>query len=220
MDKKVHPGLVERFENFFSWYIGDEGVCKIKGKGIPSLARTIFAETFEAEQALRNPYFRQTLTLWTSDAKEAAMVKKRKEDAELMGEDEDDLGMAGVEDFDIDYSIDLPLDSCASRYQPKEYFQNYEDHILKPEGINARIEMLKWQYDQVVLARRFSMNRAMWPRFGEMSKMFMFPRCPIPIPRVIFPAKRYKLWPSRSRESYHMKEILGWFEKRKLVSSM
>merc|ERR1712065_61294 len=52
--------------------------------------------------------------------------------------------------------------------------------------------------------------------FGRLHKMFMFPHCPMMVPKIVIPAKRYKLWPSKSKQSYHMKDILGWYEPKKL----
>merc|ERR1711991_649728 len=131
------------------------------------------------------------------------------------------MGLDDIEEIELtdeDKSLlgKLPPGCDPAAFKPTEYFMGYEELILTPDGVKHRLKMLQWQFDQVLRGRQFIMTRALWPGFGRLHKMFMFPHCPMMVPKIVIPAKRYKLWPSKSKQSYHMKDILGWYEPKKL----
>ena len=217
MDAKAFPSLNSRVRAFEAWYAGEEGTSKIKGKGLPSLQRVVLAETFEAEHAIRWEDF--TLSIPLPHEYKLLLIKGERERLCRSRIRSYAHSISLPEDYD-DWPADdkfPPKDLHPPLFLPENYYALYEEAILTPDGVASRISMFQYQIDLITQSRRFSMNRVFWPPFkNRLGIQFMFPRVGLLCPRVTFPCKRYKLWPSRTRESYHMAEIAAWYSEKDL----
>lgn len=61
LDKALVPLRAKRLADFIIWYTGDEGKDKVPGRGIPTLARVLFAETLEGAAVTDDPFVVQTM---------------------------------------------------------------------------------------------------------------------------------------------------------------
>ena len=113
---------------------------------------------------------------------------------------------------DDDSPPDTPVkaEDCSRK---SELVLLYENGINTNAGTQLRFKMLRKSIDAVMTSRRRSMLRILSPPGGSrFVYQYMFPvKLGMLVPTIEMPAKRYKLYPSRTNEAWTTSEILSWY---------
>jgi hypothetical protein len=88
----------------------------------------------------------------------------------------------------------------------------YDDCLTLPKGVTLRLDMLRRYVDALMYCRRLLVSRLLYPPGPvKMGQQYMYPQAGMILPKLEFPMKRYRLFPSRNIESYTIPEIMKWF---------
>lgn len=173
---------------FQEWYSGDEDVNLVPGLGVPTLQRVIFAEDFESKYAEGDPS-----TLTSMIDKNMPLPKRYH-----VNNDDDDTPSNTMEDFET-------------------LLHAYQKAIDTSAGFFLRSDMIKKALTRVLLARRMSTVKFLWPPgMNRIGLQYLFPRMGVLIPRFSLPQRRVVLFPSRGRESNNFDEVMAWYSPQEL----
>jgi len=152
----------------------------VPGKSPPTYARVIFAETFEAPLILNDKKIQSKISKTPVDPNAAPMGKS----------------IEGVEPALVDRSTIL---------------RQYEAIMFGSAGGEIRVKFLEECRATIMRSRKLSMMRALNPPGpNRLSKSIMFPPIGIINGPIELPPKRYKLFRSRTNDSWTTREMLTW----------
>jgi hypothetical protein len=191
VDSYVDMNRAVVWNDFIMWYLGDERLATVPGRGIPSLARVTFAEDWEISVVLEDQYIH------------------------------DQMQEQGWFDADIDHDPTSEATNTAySSLSRQEILQIYEGYVQRDIGTALRIAMLKRYLQVIMSSRQSSMTYHLFPFISKpLTKRYIFPlhtACPF-IPPMEMPMKRIQVFPSQSIEAYHIDEICQWYSEEELI---
>jgi len=198
LDPKLFPGRANRWKAFSVWYSGDEGVKKVPGQGIPTLARVLFAENWEMISVDNDPW-----------------VEVQMNELDLIMAISSSASVASNDSHGNDPIKNVPPES--EEKQKSHLLVSYTASMAKANGVKIRTELIRRNIDTIMRSRRLSMLQ--WfspPGAARIGNQYMFPKIGLLLPNLEMPEKRYKLFPSVSMDSYNKTEILSWYTKEEL----
>lgn len=244
LDPKVFNFKYNRWKAFEKWYVGTE--IKNGPECFPTLARVIFAEKWEYLCVNTDPEVKENLRLVTlpqlqsrrkrpqvqmSFGSIASHESESDEDTSISTEIQASASASILSTADVRAVIkpntastvddDSPPDTPvkAEDFEAKsELVLLYENGINTNVGSQLRFKMLRKSIDAIMTSRRRSMLRILCPPGGSRYVyQYMFPmKLGILVPTIEMPAKRYKLYPSRTSEAWTTAEILSWYNEEQL----
>ena len=187
---------IARWKIFALWYAGGEGLNLKPGFGTPSHARVLVSERWETRQ----PKLRSALlkVKWQAEREADNPV-----DDEGEGEGPDYL--EDLKEFKRIWGN--------QQNTRRDLIPGFFESILNTGlGRALRRNLLQETLCAVQDSRRFSMLRMLWPAAttSRLSLQFMFPRIGICFPHLVFPSRRIRLFPSRTKYAYTLREIESW----------
>jgi hypothetical protein len=230
----ICPLRSTRWATFRMWYAGQEGIEKVPGAGVPTLARVLVAETWEARVIQEDFTVLDAMaalnTSFTDEARDFHVARKREVNAYLLlstsesasatenagGKSDSALekGKSGLASSQSITTIATKPDQFTPppRKVKDEVHVAYEQSLVQNTGIAIRMDMLRYYVDSIVRARTEEAMRLLWPPGPcRLSHQFIFPRLGLVVPGIEMPKKRIRLFPSRKKESYTHATIAGWY---------
>lgn len=203
----LFPTREERLKKFCVWYAGDEEKNKIPGQGIPTLARVVLSETFEDLSVDHDPFVLSTMQHNNMPMPPFCLPEDHPDyrpKPEIVEEIHDGVKRYHLETISVD-----------SNDEEEEYatlLQAYERAVTTGLGKCLRINLISRTVNIIMSSRRTGMLRYIWPPGPARSGLqYMFPRMGIISPKFELPARRIKVFPSRSIESYTYAEMTHWY---------
>lgn len=231
-----------RWKAFATWYAGQEEVVKAPGKGVPTLARVLLAEEWEAEAVDRDSFVYRHMvklefpfpddfiapeqldagSLSTPDSSPAMSPRSRPSTAGSSPTQFLSPGNSLITDpqESADSSVAWTQGSGMAWYTtPSPLLELYDGGISTSQGQELRVALLKKNVGAIMSARKIEITRLLFPP-GPMrvSHNYSLPRVGFITPALELPEKRYKLFPSRTKEAYTLGEILKWYSEEAMSS--
>jgi len=199
LDSKIAPVRAQRWKDFAKWYAGEEGIEKIPGKGVPTMARVLIAEEWEGKSLYEDCTLLRSLIQMgiplSDDLKESNEIRLQK---------------ISEGDFEA-AAAPLPKD------QKDDLLIAYENSLNSSVGVAIRIDLFKFYLNAIIKSRRQLMLNFLWPPGPARSgHQFLFPRLGLITPQIEMPDARIQVFPSKSNASYTHAQILGWYSAAEL----
>jgi hypothetical protein len=211
-----------RWNDFTAWYAGNEEIERVPGRGVPTLARVIFSEDWETKVARTDPFV-------LSRMEELGFPQAK---TEFPDDDDDSSQRSEISPVESSESlVEMERKREATRKRHSQIVRKrrkieeeekdlmplivvYEGRLPLKVGCQLRMEIMRRYIDVIMRDRYFSMMQLMCPpgmlRAGHQ---VMLPPVGMLAPKMEFPPKRIKMFPSRSREVYTLEEILAWYSE-------
>jgi hypothetical protein len=196
LSQALAPHRTYRWKAFRAWYCADEeNEEKKPSKRTPSLHRALFAETFEAPLVLTDAAVINELgaSARRPSAEQLSSQKKKKSDSNSVLTD----------------ASGAPLPPALTEISPA--LASYEFKMFGVAGSGMRMKLLTCNRDILLKSRRASMLRSLLPPGpARISRFMMFPKFGVVTGSIDLPPQRYKLFRSRTKQSWTIKEIMDW----------
>jgi hypothetical protein len=199
-------GRKNRWEAFEKWYVGNE-LHENPLKAMPTVARIMFTD-WEKKHV-------------KDDSKLREIVKQRQNENSQSDKKKSIAGMPTAPPKPVKRmaTSDLNLTVTKSSIDEDEIVKLYEIEVNKAGGDAFRCDVLKKQVKSVLTSRNLSMLRLFWPPSGSSkpTSQYLFPRLGLIHPKFEEQVKRFKVFPSKSPETYSIEEVMAWYRSQELV---
>jgi len=184
LDHHVFPGRAAIWERFTLWYAGDEETNAMVGFGVPTLARVLFSDWEKKEVACDSSLADDiSVILFGSRSLES---KRRVSQREFLPVPVRKLSSPLISSYD-------------------KIVNSGSDSKLREKFLHRRVKLL-------LQSRHLCVLKLLWPPGpAKIGHNYMFPRLGVITPKYEFPPKKLRLFMSRSRETYTLREILNWY---------
>ena len=188
-------GILARF---IAWYAGEEEQDRVPGHAPPTLARTVFGETWETDSVRQDPFVLETLYEHDIPVPEQFEGHSRKIRASFLAPPGKHRAVS------ILGGQPLPF------FDP--LIELYQETICKISGAFLRSGLMSRHLSAILGCRRMVMLRWLWPPgAARTGRQFLFPRMGLTALPFDLPPARIKPFPSRRPDAYTIQEMVRWY---------
>ena len=220
LDKSIFPSKCQRWDSFVAWYTGEESTCRIPGFGVPTLARVVFGDweklCAESDSSVVDMLCMSVdsgFSTKMSGGEESARFASRNISRQTSFE----LSRKSSNRVYGDEASKLFASRKLSSVGEGNLATMYDKLVNSADDHGVRCDLLHSLVVSMIQSRRLCILRQLWPPGpARLNQIFLFPRLGLITPKYELPPRRLRLFLSRSRESYTLKEISCWYSNEEL----